>query len=259
MSNTALEDFLTGDEVEAEEPTGATEESEAKAEPTEADEPEQSDEKAEDSPPESEKPKPPPETVPTAALADERAKRQQLQRELDELRHKLERQQAPQKPAEPDETPVDFLDDPDKWIAQKEAAWKKELHSVRTESQAKFLSLVENAARARHEDFDDVVSAFGEAARQNPQLAQEMLNAPDPAEFAYSAGKRLRMLSEAGGDLDLLLERERAKARQEALEELKQSQSAVDIPESLSNVPASNKRADKVVVDTPLEKLFNNY
>lgn len=217
----------------------------------------------EGSPPEPEKKheRPPEGMVPTAALADERAKRQEAQRELDELRRKFAKESEKPAVSKEPEKEIDFLDDPDGWKNQIKQQLQAEVASARQESQARFLSLVENAARERHKDasvkFDDALQAFGAAAQSNPLLANEMLQAGDPAEYAYKAGKRLLMLSDAGGDLETLIERERAAAKAEVLAELQNKTSIVDdIPESLSKVTGKPSGPIDEPINLPLASII---
>lgn len=248
MSDNSLANFLQSDEQDEPEATIEPVEPAEQEEPEAPAEPEVSEE--------SEQPhsKPSPGMVPQAALVEERAKRQEAQRLLQELRS----QQAPAKPAEPEEKEVDFLDDPDGWMAQQKKSFRRELDSVRQESQQRFLTLVENAAKARHSDYDEVAEVFSAAAQMNPLLAQEAISAPDPAEYVYQAGKKLKLLNDAGGDLEALLERERQKARAEALAEIGQKPN-VKVPQSLTTVTASTTRSDREPLNTPLESMFNKY
>lgn len=167
--------------------------------------------------------KPPPDFVPRAALHDERRKRQELEARLKALED-----------AKPQEQQVGLLDDPEKWEQQLQARVNQEVERVRVENQAQMLSFLEAQARGQHADFDDVIAVFADQAKANPLLAQEALKHPNPVEFAYTAGRRLKMLSEAG-DLDALLERERKKAREEALAEM-QGRQVQQPPESLTEI-----------------------
>lgn len=180
-----------------------------------------------DTAPPAEKPqestKPPPDFVPRAALHDERRKRQELEARLKALED-----------AKPQEQQVGLLDDPEKWEQQLQARVNQEVERVRVENQAQMLNFLEAQARGQHADFDDVIAVFADQAKANPLLAQEALKHPNPVEFAYTAGRRLKMLSEAG-DLDALLERERKKAREEALAEM-QGRQVQQPPESLTEI-----------------------
>lgn len=253
-----LESLFDGDEEESE-PMGETVEAEEpeEVEETESEEPEETEE--EDAPPASEEKKPPEGMVPQAALADERAKRQELQRQIDELRSQFQKPKEPEKEPEP----IDFLDDPDKWAAQLQSKYETALKSVEQSAQQRFLQLSENMARARHSDFDDAAQVFSAAVKDNPALAAEAMKAPDPAEYVYQSGMRLKRLSDAGGDLEKLIEQERQRAREEALAEFQRTRPKAaempNIPESLNNVTGSKSPRKVVDEDISLEQLFPNF
>lgn len=215
-----LAEILDGTAPAIEPETAEQEQTGEAAEPAEA--------KTEPAPP-AEKPqestKPPPDFVPRAALHDERRKRQELEARLKALEDAK---------ANPPEQQVGLLDDPEKWEQQLQSRVNQEVERVRQESQAQMLNFLEAQVRSQHTDFDEVIAVFGEQAKANPVLAQEALKHPNPVEFAYTAGRRLKMLSEAG-DLDALLERERKKAREEALAEM-QGRQAQQPPESLTEI-----------------------
>lgn len=171
--------------------------------------------------------KPPPDYVPKAALHDERRKRQ-------ELEARLKAMEDAQKAAQPKEPPVGLLDDPEKWEQQLQARVNEEVQRVRLENQAQMIAFLEAQARAAHPDYEEVVTFFAEQAKANPILAQEALAQPNPVEYAYTAGRRLKLLADAG-DLDTLLERERQRAREEALAQAKAA-APPQPPESLTEV-----------------------
>lgn len=243
---TSLDEILSGAAVEQDEPETAPEPT---PEPT----------GAVDTPPVSEPERKPPEgMVPVGALADERAKRQELQRQVEELRR------AQEKPKQ-DEPEVDFLDDPDKWKEQLSKRHQSELEGLRREFQQTRLADSEEAARARYKDadvkFDDALAAFGQAVQQNHALAQEMLNARNPGDYAYNAGRRLLMLAEADGDLETLIQRREQAAVAKALAERQEAVTAkvANIPESLSKVTGATTSAKKDDAEfVPLAKLLLN-
>lgn len=237
-------------EEKAEESTG---EDEASAEA-------QAEEKAEsnDEPPSSKPEKPPEGFVPQTALLDERGKRQDLQRQLDELRGMLQAQQKPE--AKADEEPVDFLDDPDKWAARLQKQVDERARQAEITASVRVLNALESAAKARHSDYDEAAQAFAQIAQGNLSLQQEAANAPDPAEFVYQAGRRLMKLNSANGDLEALIQREREAAIAEYLQKHPTpAQRAIDVPESLSSVTGATKRTQSAPVDVPLESMFNNF
>ena len=163
--------------------------------------------------------KPPHDYVPRAALHDERRKRQDLEARLKAMESK-----------ETPEPKVGLLDDPDKWEQQLDARVQKEVERVRAESQGALLNFLEAQAREKHPDYDEVVAVFAEQAKQFPSLVQEALASSNPVQYAFDSGRKLKLLAEAG-DLDALLDRERKKAREEALAERQQ-----EPPESLTEI-----------------------
>ncbi len=211
---TELDDILNGT---------VTAESEPEAEPT--GEPEKVEEAA---PPVAEKPpedKPPPGHVPHQALADERRKRQDREQELSTLRQELE---ALKKPAT---AKPNLFEDPHNWEKHLDERVEQRLASIRQESEQRFLVLVEQAAKARHADFDEVAQVFAETARTTPGLIDEARQAADPAEFIYKAGQNLKRFREAGS-IEALIEKAREEGRQEALK----GKSVPKIPESLTDI-----------------------
>lgn len=55
-------------------------------------------------------------------------------------------------------------------------------------------------ARVRYSDYDDVEQVFAEEAEKNPALFAELYRQPNPAEYAYSMGRRFKALREVGDD-----------------------------------------------------------
>lgn len=132
-----------------------------------------------------------------AKAADETRKRQALERELSDLRA---RSAPPPPPQEPAKT---FWDDP-------EGALNRQRMEVQTAIIGTRLNTSETIARARHQDFEEKVQIFSELAMKTPGLADQMLSAPDPAEFVYGTARAYKELRDAGG-----LEQMRAKMEQE--------------------------------------------
>lgn len=177
---------------------------------------------AEAAPPAAETPKvdPPSDHVPVKALQEERRKRQELEKRLADLEQ-----------AKPAEVKPNLFEDPDNWEKALDARLESRLSAVRQESEQKFLVLVEQAAKARHTDFEDMARVFAETARATPGLIDEARTAPDPAEFIYQAGRNLKRVQEAGS-IEALIEKAREEGRQEALKGRAQPK----IPESLTEI-----------------------
>jgi hypothetical protein len=138
-----------------------------------------------------------------AALRDERRKRQELERKLEGI--------IAQQQMQPPTPPPSFWDDPDAAMAHMRTEMRNELlQSLRQEQQIDRMNQSEAAAKAKHPDYDDAFAAFQQAVQYNPRLAQELANAADPGEYAYSKGKAALAL-EQHGSIDALLAAERQK------------------------------------------------
>ena len=197
-------------------------------------------------------PKPPePVKEPTradiAAIIDERRKRQALERQVQEL------QAGKQKP--------DFWENP-------EAALEARVNEVVNPLQSQNLQLQVDIARLKYTDFDEVMMGFLEAAQKDPVLKAQADNSPDPLNFIYREGKRLKELGPYGGDLakrdeakfgELKAEGakkdELIKALQTELETLKKSQAELAaVPRSL-NAEQSGTPKVSDVDDDDLKKI----
>jgi hypothetical protein len=205
-------------------------------------------------PPAAEKPpeakpedKPPPGHVPFQALHDERRKRQELESRL----AALEAEKAP-------EAKPNLFEDPDNWEKALDERVERKLNAVRQESEHKFLVLVEQAAKARHADFEDVAKVFAETARTTPGLIEEARNAPDPAEFIYQAGKNLKRYQEAGS-IDELIRQAESRGEERARQSL-QAKPAPVIPESLTEIAGGKgESSPQWAGPTPLAKIIPSY
>ena len=172
--------------------------------------------------------------VPYAELKKERTQRQQLERELAEMRGKVDgltHQAQPNAEAEQGSTEDDFFADPTGYTSK---AIKSELDGVRTEYQQRLFAMSEEWVRSQHsDDYDDAVGAFIDAAKANPALVSQMQASPMPAQTAYEVGKTYLEASKYGGDINTM----RAKIKEEVLAELKAEQTkaaATNTPKSLA-------------------------
>ena len=256
----SLDEFLAGDVSEADEVEETVEtEVEVEAEAPEETEGEKESAEAEpDTPPVSEPERPPEGFVPQTALLDERSKRQEMQRQLDELNARLNQLNQPQEQEQEEE--IDFLDDPDKWAKTLEQRYEQRLQEIQYQNSLQRLQDFEADARTRHQDYDEAIAAFAEAAQGNDALRLEAAQSPNPAEYAYKAGKRLAEINAAGGDFDAYVQQQREAAVAEYLQKNPTPASrAADVPQSLSTVTGATQRSDKEPVHTPLESMFNNF
>lgn len=116
-----------------------------------------------------------------AAIIDERRKRQELERRVQELTS--------------GQPKADFWSDPEKALEERVSALVNPLHSQN-------LQLRVDMARLKNPDFDDAMMAYLEAAQKDEVLKHQADNSPDPLEFIYREGKRIKELAPYGGDLN---------------------------------------------------------
>lgn len=162
-----------------------------------------------------------------AALLAERAKRQQLEARLAELEARAQPGTQQQE--------TDFYADPAKAIDERVA-------SALAPFRQTFLSQSIEIASKAHEDFDEAIKHFMDAADQNPELRSMFLSHENPGEFAHFIGsttpayrqsasqKHAATLSAKDAEIATLKSR---------VAELEQGQKAVaGLPESLNRVPS---------------------
>lgn len=157
------------------------------------------------------------------AIREEREKRQNLERELEALRNQINQLQTPQEPPAPP---------PSLW--EDEQAWQVHLQQ-QVLAQADTLSRInasEMAARAQHNDFDEMYGLFNQMAQTNPAIVQQAMSDPHPWNAAYKIAKNYKSMQELAA-VDVSDLREKLKA--ELLEELQQGQTPLRPPA----VPAS--------------------
>jgi hypothetical protein len=86
------------------------------------------------------------------------------------------------------------------------------------------LNTSEMLLRAKHDDVDDKLKVFQEAASKNPALGAELLQQRHPYEWMYKQAQRFQAMSEIGEDPAAYRERVRA----ELLAEIQQQGAATD-------------------------------
>lgn len=156
-------------------------------------------------------------TVPRAALQDERRKRQELERQYQDLQARIANNQAPT-----DEQRKDFWDDPEGYIQNIQQQTQSQVFATK-------LEISESMARDRWEDFDERFETFKELAQKRPSLVQEAYADPNPGKFVYETAKEHERLREIGDvteykeklekDFDRRVKEEAERLRQKALEE----------------------------------------
>lgn len=239
-----LEEILSGEaSAEAEQPQ-ETEAVEAAAEDTvEATEPtgEETTEEVADASPASEETKVEDDKLAgiTAELTRIRAKNRELEERVNT-------------PAQPEQRP-DFFEDPDAALSSVEQRMDQKMARMRIEWS-------EQAARERHEDFEDKVQVFQEQANENPLLWQQMGQAPDPAEFAYRHADQVAKMREFG-DISNFEEKVRADERAKAEKAIAEKYEAKlkelsNLPGSLSDTRAAGGNDTPSVTDEPLEDIM---
>lgn len=128
-------------------------------------------------------------------------------------------------------------------------------------------NISEDLVRQTHQDVDEVVGVFMEAAKQNPALAAQMHAHRSPWKFAYDEGKRLKFASEIGNDPEAY----RKKVRAEIEAELRgqtgsqpssspqsQQPAAQPLPQSLAGARSAGARGNTFTGPTPMESIFPN-
>ena len=171
--------------------------------------------------------KPPITKADVAAIIDERRKRQELERELAQLR-----QQNP-KPK------TDIFENPDLAINER---LSDQLNPLRNQ----IFELQLQLAKTQMPDFDDAVITFLKAAESNPVLKHQADTAPNELQFIYQEGLRLKELGAVGGDIHKYREKVTAEAnakiseRDQEIQSLKAQLEALTKAHSeLSAVPRS--------------------
>lgn len=191
--STVKEPVAEANEPEPEDETGDTPDGEA--EPPAAKEPDKA------------------ETVPLAALTDERRKRKALEDEL--AKYKAEPEAKAEKPKRPD-----VFEDPEGAFDYVENSVSKATWKVRVE-------LSQDNMRDKHDDYDDMEKVFVDLASKNPDLTSDNAYLTNPAKFAYKTAKAYVDNKKLLNPETAKQEREKMKEqiRKELLEELEQEES----------------------------------
>lgn len=183
-----------------------------------------------------------------AGLEAERRKRQDVERELAELRTRLQAQ--PQQPQQPQKT---FYDDPDAALAQQEQRFQFGMLQTRAQTS-------EMIARSQHQDYDQVFEVFKEVVKTTPGLVERMFADPHPAEFAYKVGKNYKAIQEAGSvdNMRAQIEKEvRLKLEQEYKDkEAQLLKERAAIPGSLSDARGSVQTKPVFTGPTPMSAIL---
>jgi hypothetical protein len=256
MGNTTLDDIFDGVEDEYEKKPRVDDLPDGKGEAVEAKdvEPEPpSEEPAEQSDEVETAPQPESRNVPLKALEDERRKRQELEKRLQELEQRAQPRQQSQPQQQPQPQFPDPLDDPQGYARY----MQQELQRSQFETRA---MVSQEMMRAQHKDYDEVEAIFVEAARSNPMLLQEMISHPVPGKYAYEQGRKIKLMQEIS-DPDAY----RARLREEILAELNGTQAQQPVapaPKSLAGATSApvKQSSRKSQYDGPadLSELLDN-
>lgn len=127
--------------------------------------------------------------IPREALLDERRKRQELEKKLNELEARLNKPQPPQQ----EQHQPDWYTDPE----GREAMLLRRFEQQQFETR---IVLSEQMMAEKYSDYEEKRDVFAEAAAKSPALAQQLVQAPNPAKFAYDMGRKIAMQREIGDD-----------------------------------------------------------
>ena len=98
---------------------------------------------------------------------------------------------------------TDIFENPDQAVAERVGE--------RTQGmEAKLFKLSLKAAQASRTDYEEVATAFLQAAERDPRLIDAMRADDDPGEFIYVVGQQLKELGDVGGDIGKYREKVKA-------------------------------------------------
>lgn len=185
--------------------------------------------------------------VPLEALEAERKGRQdwkekaiRAEEEAKALREQIQRAQNPQQPQQQDPLLV----------------MQQQIVNER-------FNVSEMVLRSQHQDVDEMVQVFKEAAAQNPALVAQMHAQQHPWKFAYDEGKRLKFAAEIGNDPEAYRKKLRAEVEAELRGQLAPNQSAAApaapaVPQSLAGARSAGARGNTFTGPTPIDSIFPN-
>lgn len=174
-----------------------------------------------------------PPLVPRKAVIDERRKRQELQTKLSEMEAKIKALSEPKQEQRQPAPPPDLYEDPEGYTLHQQRQFQRSIFDAKVEMSREMMI-------EKHADYDEVEAVFAEAAKHNPQLAQQLVQSSWPAKFAYEMGKKIKFLIEIGEDPEAYRER----IRNEVLAEQSggvqpPANPAAKAPTSLAAVPSA--------------------
>lgn len=186
--------------------------------------------------------------VPRRALEDERRKRQEkdkaledLQAQFADLQKKISQPQQPP-PQMQEETPPDPWIDPQGALEYQQRHFQQQIFATR-------LVTSEEVVRQQKPDYDEVANVVAEEVLRNPGLKQQILNHPFPAKFVYEVGHKIKMFREIGNDPAAykakVIADWQAQNQQQAPQAQTPTQDApkLSVPKSLAGTPSAQPRA----------------
>lgn len=182
-----------------------------------------------------------------AAVKDERQKRQEAQKRIEELERKLAERDSKQ-----EEIP-DVFEDQKAFVESIRNEQRQELQNMRLEMAREFMM-------EAHKDYEEMEAKFIELAKENPVLKSQAQKASNPAKFAYQQAKKYAEWQEMQ-DIDTAKQKLRAELREELKKELEAEKAekaakTSDITPSLAKARASDK--GNAQVDDDLGSLLGN-
>lgn len=253
MSDTELSIFADEPAAPEQAPEASQETQEAPPEvqePEQAQEPVAEPEQSETGEPEAAPPvaemKEEPHSVPITAMLDEREKRQDMQRELEQTRREMQQLQAQMRQKQEQQPAPDWFEDP-----AAAATYQAQQMQQQMQSQALRTSQFFAEREFGKELVDEAMSFFD----QNPQLSQQFLGEPSPFHAAVEFFKGHKAKEEIGSDPEAWKAEQREKIRADLMAELQAQQPAtpapVRPPASLSKAPATSGNPNETAVSVP--------
>lgn len=129
--------------------------------------------------------------VPREALMDERRKRQDLERRLSEYEQHMAQQSR--------QPPPDWYENPQEASRHLQSTMQQQFAQEIFETR---VNMGEMVMRERHQDYDEMVETFAQAAHANEHLLRQLTTHPNPSDFAYKMGKRMKWDREVGDNPD---------------------------------------------------------
>ena len=178
-----------------------------------------------------------------AGITAERHKRQDLERQLQQMQQ--QQQAAAPKP--------DFWENPEGAIGNIQASVDEKIRRATT-------NMSVNMMRDAHTDYDEKESLFIELGQQNPALFNQMNQSSNPAHFAYNYATKHAEMQAIGDPTEY-----RAKIRAEVEAEFRTGKAAEieaaiktrsDLPGSLSNERASGGNTNPIQKAATAEELY---